>query len=223
MQKKLVIAIDGPAGAGKSTVAKSLALRLGYKYIDTGAMYRAITLLALENEIAMNNEASLTKLAQEAEISFTPLTLSENLVFLEKRNITREIRTNQVNAHVSLVSKIAGVRYALMLKQRHLAKEGGVVMDGRDIGTVVLPTADLKIFLTASLTIRADRRLAELNTKGESVDYLKIKENLETRDTIDSCRQVAPLKKAEDAYEIDTSTLTVDQVVNKITHLIQEV
>lgn len=223
MQKKLVIAIDGPAGAGKSTVAKSLALRLGYKYIDTGAMYRAITLLALEKEIAMNNEASLTKLAQEAEISFTPLTLSENLVFLEKRNITREIRTNQVNAHVSLVSKIAGVRYALMLKQRHLAKEGGIVMDGRDIGTVVLPTADLKIFLTASLTIRADRRLAELNTKGESVDYLKIKENLETRDTIDSCRQVAPLKKAEDAYEIDTSTLTVDQVVNKITHLIQEV
>lgn len=223
MQKKLVIAIDGPAGAGKSTVAKSLALRLGYKYIDTGAMYRAITLLALEKEIAMNNEASLTKLAQEAEISFTPLTLSENLVFLEKRNITREIRTTQVNAHVSLVSKIAGVRYALMLKQRHLAQEGGIVMDGRDIGTVVLPTADLKIFLTASLTIRADRRLAELNTKGESVDYLKIKENLETRDTIDSCRQVAPLKKAEDAYEIDTSTLTVDQVVNKITHLIQEV
>lgn len=223
MQKKLVIAIDGPAGAGKSTVAKALALRLGYKYIDTGAMYRAITLLALEKEIAMNNEASLTKLAQEAEISFTPLTLSENLVFLEKRNITREIRTNQVNAHVSLVSKIAGVRYALLLKQRHLAKEGGVIMDGRDIGTVVLPTADLKIFLTASLTIRADRRLAELNTKGESVDYLKIKDNLETRDTIDSCRQVAPLKKAKDAYEIDTSTLTVDQVVNKITHLIQEV
>lgn len=223
MQKKLVIAIDGPAGAGKSTVAKALALRLGYKYIDTGAMYRAITLLALEKEIAMNNEASLTKLAQEAEISFTPLTLSENLVFLEKRNITREIRTNQVNAHVSLVSKIAGVRYALLLKQRHLAKEGGVIMDGRDIGTVVLPTADLKVFLTASLTIRADRRLAELNTKGESVDYLKIKDNLETRDTIDSCRQVAPLKKAEDAYEIDTSTLTVDQVVNKITHLIQEV
>lgn len=223
MQRKLVIAIDGPAGAGKSTVAKSLALRLGYRYIDTGAMYRAITLLALEREIAMNNEKKLTKLAEEAEISFTPLTLAENMVFLEQRNITKEIRTSQVNAYVSLVSKIAGVRSALMIKQRQLAKEGGVVMDGRDIGTVVLPTADLKIFLTASLAIRAERRLAELDDKADKANYFKIRNNLETRDTIDSCRKVAPLKKAEDAYELDTSTLTVEQVVNKIIDLIQEV
>ncbi len=223
MDRKLVIAIDGPAGAGKSTTAKELALDLNYRYIDTGAMYRAITLLALENDISMEDEDGLTRLAEEAEISFTPLTRDGNTVYLNKRDVTDAIRTSLVNNNVSFVAKVAGVRHALVSKQREMAQNGGVIMDGRDIGTVVLPEADLKIFLTASLKTRTQRRLDELQDKGEVVEYDTIKDNLETRDSIDSCRDVAPLKKANDAIGIDTTGMTIKEVVTRIIQLMQGV
>lgn len=224
MNEKVVIAIDGPAGAGKSTTAKEIALRIGYKYIDSGAMYRAVTLLALENEIPMDSESELTRIAQDAEINFAPLQREKNVVYLNGRDVTEEIRTSLVNENVSLVAKIPGVREALVEKQRQMAKTGGVIMDGRDIGTVVLPEADLKIFLTASLETRAQRRLEEVqSSSGEVVDYEQIKQNLKTRDQIDSEREVAPLKKADDAIEIDTSVFTIEQVMDKIIQLAKEV
>ncbi|AZR72753.1 cytidylate kinase [Anoxybacter fermentans] len=223
MNKQLVIAIDGPAGAGKSTTAKEIALRLGYKYIDTGAMYRAVTLLALESGISMDSEEELTKLAEEAEINFAPLRPERNTVYLNGRDVTDEIRSTSVNENVSLVAKIAGVRKALVKKQREMAQSGGVVMDGRDIGTVVLPQADLKIFLTASLETRARRRMNELQRRGENVELEEIKKNLRIRDYMDSAREIAPLRKAEDAIEIDTTGMTVEDVVNKIINLTKEV
>ena len=180
MDKQLVIAIDGPAGAGKSTTAKEIALRLGYKYIDTGAMYRAVTLSAIEADVAMNSKVELTRIAKETEINFAPLRRERNIVYLNDRDVTDEIRTTQVNENVSLVAKVAGVRKALVEKQRKMAESGGVVMDGRDIGTVVLPLADLKIFLTASLETRAKRRMIEMQDRGEAVELASIKDNLQT-------------------------------------------
>lgn len=223
MDRKLVVAIDGPAGAGKSTTAKELALRLGYRYIDTGAMYRAITLLALNQGIAMDCDEELTRLAKDAVINFAPLTKDGNFVYLNGQDVTDDIRTSRVNENVSFVARVPGVRHALVIKQRKMAEDGGVIMDGRDIGTVVLPEADLKIFLTASLATRAQRRLDELQDKGEQVEYSSIKDNLETRDSIDSCREVAPLKKADEAIGIDTTGYTIDEVVEKIMQLMQEV
>lgn len=223
MDDKLVIAIDGPAGAGKSTTAKELALRLGYKYIDTGAMYRAVTLLALEDGISMEAEKELTELAVRAEINFAPLQKEQNIVFLNGRDVTEEIRSTPINENVSLVAKIPGVREALVEKQRWMARSGGVIMDGRDIGTVVLPEADLKIFLNASLETRAQRRLDEMQEKGEDAEFTKVRENLSTRDKIDSGREVAPLKKATEAIEIDTTGMMVEEVIDKILQLVKEV
>lgn len=222
MEEKLVIAIDGPAGAGKSTTAKEVALRLGYRYIDTGAMYRAVTLLALESAIAMDAEEKLSQLAQVAEINFAPLRPEKNIVYLDGRDISEEIRSIAVNENVSLVAKVPGVREALVEKQRLMAEDGGVVMDGRDIGTVVLPGADLKVFLTASLETRAQRRLDEMQGKGERAEFAQVRENLYTRDQIDSQREVAPLKRADDAIEIDTTGASVDEVVQKIIQLARE-
>lgn len=223
MDDKLVIAIDGPAGAGKSTTAKELALQLGYKYIDTGAMYRAVTLLALEDGISMEAEKELTELAERAEINFAPLQKEQNIVYLNGRDVTEEIRSTPINENVSLVAKIPGVREALVEKQRWMARSGGVIMDGRDIGTVVLPEADLKVFLNASLETRAQRRLDEMQEKGEEAEFVKVRDNLNTRDLIDSGREVAPLKKADDAIEIDTTGMTVEEVIEKIMQLVREV
>lgn len=223
MDEKLVIAIDGPAGAGKSTTAKEIALRLGYRYIDTGAMYRAVTVLALEAGVAMDSESELTQLAEDAVINFAPLQLERNIVYLNGRDVTDAIRSAEVNDNVSLVAKVPGVRESLVQKQRLMAKDGGVVMDGRDIGTVVLPEADIKIFLTASLETRTQRRLDELHDKGETIAYEKIRENLNTRDAIDSGREVAPLRKADDALGIDTTGMTIEEVVQKIIQLVKEV
>jgi cytidylate kinase len=219
MEDKLVIAIDGPAGAGKSTTAKEIAMRLGYRYIDTGAMYRAVTLLALESAIPMDAEEELTELAEEAEINFAPLRPEKNIVYLNGRDVSEEIRTIAVNENVSLVAKVPGVREALVEKQRWMANDGGVIMDGRDIGTVVLPEADLKVFLTASLETRAQRRLDEMQEKGEAAEFSQVKDNLNTRDQIDSHREVAPLKKADDALEIDTTGFDVEEVVKQIIQL----
>ena len=215
MSKGLIIAIDGPAGSGKSTSAKLIAQKLGYIYIDTGAMYRAITYLALEFK-AIQNESRIIELARSCKIDLEYKD-GEVIVLLNDKDISKEIRSAEVNAHVSDVSKISEVRKLLVEKQREMAAEGsGVVMEGRDIGTVVFPDADLKIFLTASLDTRANRRAQEYNEKGSEVLVDDIKSNLSNRDKIDSNRNNSPLTKAPDAVEVDTTNVTIDEQVNII-------
>jgi CMP/dCMP kinase len=212
MSKGLIIAIDGPAGSGKSTSAKLIAKKLGYVYIDTGAMYRAITYLALENE-AINDESQIIELARKCKIDLNYVE-GEVIVRLNDTNVSKEIRTAEVNSHVSDVSKISDVRKVLVEKQREMASKGnGVVMEGRDIGTVVFPNADVKIFLTASLDIRAKRRTREYNANGSKVFVDDIKSNLSNRDKIDSSRNDSPLTKASDAIEVDTTNVTIDEQV----------
>ena len=215
MSKGLIIAIDGPAGSGKSTSAKLIATKLGYVYIDTGAMYRAITYLALENE-AINDELQIIELARNCKINLEYKD-GEVIVLLNKRNISKEIRSTEVNSNVSNVSKISEVRKLLVEKQREMGAKGkGVVMEGRDIGTVVFPNADVKIFLTASLDIRANRRTKEYNENGSKVLVDDVKSNLSNRDKIDSSRNHSPLTKASDAVEVDTTNVTIDEQVNLI-------
>jgi len=215
MSKGLIVAIDGPAGSGKSTSAKLIAQKLGYIYIDTGAMYRAITYLALQNE-AIGDNSRIIELARKSRIDLK-LEDGEVIVLLNNQDVSREIRSSEVNVHVSDVSKISEVRKLLVEKQRELgAREDGVVMEGRDIGTVVFPNADVKIFLTASLDIRADRRAKEYIEKGSSVHVDDIKDNLSNRDKIDSSRIDSPLTKAEGAVEVDTTNVSIDQQVNLI-------
>jgi len=215
MSKGLIIAIDGPAGSGKSTSAKLIAQKLGYIYIDTGAMYRAITYLALEFA-AIKNESRIIELARSCKIDLEYKD-GEVIVLLNDRNVSKEIRSAEVNAHVSDVSKISEVRKLLVKKQRAMgAKGSGVVMEGRDIGTVVFPNADVKIFLTASLDTRANRRTKEYNENGSKVLVDDIKSNLFNRDKIDSSRNDSPLTKAPDAVEVDTTNVTIDEQVNLI-------
>jgi cytidylate kinase len=215
MSKGLILAIDGPAGSGKSTSAKLIAKKLGYVYIDTGAMYRAITYLALENE-AINDEAQIIELARKCKIDLN-YEDGEVIVRLNDVNVSKEIRSSEVNSHVSDVSKISDVRKVLVEKQREMAARGnGVVMEGRDIGTVVFPNADVKIFLTASLDIRANRRTKEYNANGSKVLVDDVRSNLSNRDKIDSSRDDSPLTKASDAVEVDTTNVTIDEQVNLI-------
>ena len=215
MSKGLIIAIDGPAGSGKSTSAKLIAKKLGYLYIDTGAMYRAITFLASENG-AIKDEAKIIELARNSKIELK-YNNGEIVVMLNDRDISEEIRSSQVNASVSNVSKISAVRKLLVEKQREMGEKGhGIVMEGRDIGTVVFPEADVKIFLTASLDIRANRRVKEYAEKGSEVVIEEIKNNLSSRDKIDSSRDDSPLTKAPDAVAIDTTSITIDEQVNLI-------
>ena len=215
MSKGLIIAIDGPAGSGKSTSAKLIAKKLGYLYIDTGAMYRAITFLASENG-AIKDEAKIIELARNSKIELK-YNNGEIVVMLNDRDISEEIRSSQVNASVSDVSKISAVRKLLVEKQREMGEKGhGIVMEGRDIGTVVFPEADLKIFLTASLDIRANRRVKEYAEKGSEVVIEEIKNNLSSRDEIDSSRDDSPLTKAPDAVAIDTTSITINEQVNLI-------
>lgn len=215
MSKGLIIAIDGPAGSGKSTSAKLIAKKLGYLYIDTGAMYRAITFLASENG-AIKDEAKIIELARNSKIELK-YNNGEIVVMLNDRDISEEIRSSQVNASVSDVSKISAVRKLLVEKQREMGEKGhGIVMEGRDIGTVVFPEADVKIFLTASLDIRANRRVKEYAEKGSEVVIEEIKNNLSSRDKIDSSRNDSPLIKAPDAVAIDTTSITIDEQVNLI-------
>jgi len=222
MSKGLIIAIDGPAGSGKSTSAKLIAKKLGYVYIDTGAMYRAITYLALENE-AIKDESRIIELARKCKIDLD-YEDGEVIVRLNDRNISKEIRSAEVNSHVSEVSKISQVRKLLVEKQREMgAKGNGVVMEGRDIGTVVFPNADVKIFLTASLDTRANRRTKEYNETGSKVLVDDIKSNLSNRDKIDSSRNDSPLTKASDAVEVDTTNVTIDEQVNLILEKVKKV
>lgn len=221
--KKIIIAIDGNSGCGKSSTAKVIAKELQYIYIDTGAMYRAVTLFFIKNDIDLKNEADVAGALKQIDISFeyNPATAS-NETYLNGKNVEYDIRQMNVSNLVSPVSEISAVRKKLVEQQRRMGQAKGLVMDGRDIGTVVFPEAELKIFMTASLEVRAERRRLELQEKGTEVNINDIIENLSNRDRIDSSREDSPLRKAEDAIVIDTSNLTFDEQVNKILVLVSE-
>ncbi len=221
MSKKIIIAIDGPAGSGKSTAAKNIALKLGFTYMDTGAMYRAITFLAIRNGIA-DNIPAVIKLARGIDLNLK----SENgvtRVFVDGEELTEQIRTAEVNAKVSDISKIPEVRSELVKIQKKMGETGNIVAEGRDVTTVVFPEADLKIYLTASIDVRAKRRLHDFEEKNISISLEEVKENLLKRDKIDSGREVSPLKKAEDALEFDNSALTPEQDLDYLLQQIKEV
>lgn len=221
MEKKLSIAIDGPAAAGKSTVAKIVAEKLSYIYIDTGAMYRSLTYKALMNHVNLEDEASLLDTLLSSTIDLQPSETGQ-LVYLDNKDVTDEIRSAEVTNSVSYVAIHEQVRKEMVRRQQEFAVGGGVVMDGRDIGTHVLPNAELKVFLLASVEERAIRRHNENIQKGYPSDLEKLKEEIALRDKIDSEREVAPLKKADDAIEIDTTSLTIPDVVEKIMALVHE-
>ncbi|WP_347450675.1 (d)CMP kinase [Acetoanaerobium noterae] len=214
----MIIAIDGPAGAGKSTIAKKVADSLGYVYIDTGAMYRAFTYELLTSSISLSDIEEITKVLEKTNIEF-----KNNEIFLNNLNVTNEIRSKNVTANVSAVSAIPQVREKLVDLQRKIASESNSILDGRDIGTVVFPNAELKIFLTASVKIRALRRYNELIAKDKNIDINEIEAEIEKRDKLDSSRETSPLIKAADAIEIDTSDLSIDEVANTILKLAEEI
>ena len=218
--KKIVVAIDGPAGAGKSTIAKLAAEKLGYAYIDTGAMYRSVAWKFLQTGKAFD-EDFISGLSKTMLIDFKP-EAKINRVFVDGTEVTDAIRTPEVTAIVSRVAAIGAVREAMVDQQRRMGEAGGVLMDGRDIGTVVLPHAQLKIFLTASPEERARRRFRELIAKDPATDYNQVLAEIKQRDYQDSHREIAPLKPAEDAVYVDTSDLNLEQSVDKVTELIKE-
>ena len=218
--KKIVVAIDGPAGAGKSTIAKLAAEKLGYAYIDTGAMYRSVAWKFLQTGKAFD-EALISDLARTMIIEFKP-EASVNRVFVDGTEVTDAIRSSQVTANVSRVAAIGEVREAMVAQQRRMGESGGVLMDGRDIGTVVFPNAQLKIFLTASVEERALRRYKELVAKGQEVDLAQLKEDIASRDKQDSERAISPLRQAEDALLLDTSDMNIEQVTAKILQLVED-
>jgi CMP/dCMP kinase len=207
------LAIDGPAGSGKSTISSLIAKKLGWTHIDTGAMYRAVTLLAIELGIDLNDETSYRFL----ETSIIHYDLDR--IFINQRDVTEDIRSDKVTKNVSLVSSFPYVRKKLVELQMIAAKKGNIVMDGRDIGTVVLPDADLKVFLTANVEERAKRRFKEQVKKGKEMDIHKVYEDILNRDQKDTTRKESPLKIADDAIVLDTTYLTIDEVVNKIIDL----
>lgn len=216
---RITIAIDGYSACGKSTTAKRAAAILGYRYIDSGAMYRAVTLYFLDHHVSVTNPKEVTKALEAIKITFqvNPKGISET--FLNGLNVEDAIREMRISEYVSQVSTIKDVRVAMVEQQRRLGKHRGVVMDGRDIGTVVFPDAELKLFLTADIYIRAARRQQELLQKGEMIGLEAIVENLKKRDKIDSTRAESPLVKAEGATEIDTSYVTIDEQVDEVIQL----
>ncbi|OIK17152.1 cytidylate kinase [Bacillus sp. MUM 116] len=219
--KRISIAIDGPAAAGKSTVAKIVAEKLSYIYIDTGAMYRALTYKAIQKDLNLEDGEALYDTLLTTEIELQP-SESGQLVYLDQKNVTTDIRSSKVTNNVSIVAKQQKIREEMVKRQQAFAVQGGVVMDGRDIGTHVLPHAEVKVFLLASVNERAERRHAENLQKGFPSDLEKLKEEIALRDKIDSEREIAPLKKAEDAVAIDTTAMTIPEVVEKIMELVQE-
>ncbi len=215
------IAIDGPAGSGKSTIARILSHKLGFIYVDTGAMYRAIALYCLRQGLKAEEEEKIERLLPQIEVSIA-YEEGNQVVYLNGENVSDQIRTPQVSAMTSPVAAYGPVREKLLELQRRLARENDVVMDGRDIGTHVLPDAELKVYLTASVETRALRRYKELEEKGDKTPLSEIEESIRQRDERDMNREIAPLKQAEDAYFLDSSDLTIDEVVAKIEALVKE-
>ncbi len=221
MVKKIQIAIDGPAGAGKSTIAKIVAENLGFTYIDTGAMYRAVTYKALKQNIELSDAESLEKMLLNTSIILKP---SQNgqLVFIDGEEVTQAIRSNEVTANVSQVAAHANIREILVAKQQELAAKGGIVMDGRDIATHVLKDAELKIFMSASVEERARRRFIDNEKRGIPSTIEKLQEEIALRDKLDSEREASPLIQAEDAIYLDTTSLSIEEAANAILQLANE-
>jgi cytidylate kinase len=217
-----LIAIDGPAASGKSAVGTAVAAELGYRFFDTGAMYRAMTWLALRRGVDVHDADALVALADSAHVEVREASnnaLESTVVMLDGEDATPHLRDADVEAHVSLVSRVPGVRTAMVRIQRGLAASGDVVMAGRDIGTVVLPKADLKIYLDASREVRAERRARQMRENGQQPDFAALVADLERRDGIDSTRETSPLTAAADAVIINTDNLTIEEVVQRILHL----
>ncbi|MCL6477528.1 MAG: (d)CMP kinase [Peptococcaceae bacterium] len=222
MCKKINIAIDGPAGAGKSTVARGVASMLGYRYVDTGAMYRAVTLLALEKNIDLDDHRALSELANNAKIDIIENSGEDIIILLNGVDVSEKIRAPLVTKNVSRVASVPGVRKALVAAQKVMAANGGVVMEGRDIGTVVIPDAPFKFYIVASAGERARRRAGDYKKMGLQVDIEKLIAEIEHRDRIDGSRATDPLRPAEDAQIIDCTGMTADEVINLIVNKVTE-
>lgn len=218
---EIKIAIDGPASSGKSTIAKKIADLYHLVYVDTGAMYRSLTFLALKNNVSVHDEEALIELLDTVTITFKR-NKDGQLVFANDKDITEEIRQHDVTNNVSVVSSYGLVREELVSRQQEIAQDTGVVMDGRDIGTVVLPDADVKIFLVASVEERAERRYLENKEKGIETDFELLKQEIIARDEYDSNREISPLKQAEDAVRIDTTSLSIEKVVEECQKIINK-
>ena len=218
---KIAVAVDGPAGAGKSSISKIVAKKLGYLYIDTGAMYRSVTWAVLHNHIDVNNQTAVEALLPELDLTMEASDDSCK-VFIAGQDVTDFIRTPQVNNAVSIVALYKGVRQYLVERQRLMAEAGGVILDGRDIGSVVLPNAELKIYLTASVEARAMRRYLEVKGTVNEQTLEDIKDSVMQRDDMDKNRKESPLIQVEDAVLVDSSEMTFDETVERILHLVQE-
>lgn len=221
MKTNVNIAIDGPGGAGKSTVARALSQKLGYIYVDTGAMYRTIGLFAFENDIDPHNEPAIKARLSEIDLSIKWKDGTQH-IFLGKRDVSGDIRTPTMSMYASAVSALPSVRDFLLETQRSFAKTNNVIMDGRDIGTVILPCAQVKIFMIANVEVRAKRRYEELCQKGSKVSYQEVLDDMIERDTNDSTRKTAPCVPAQDAVVLDTSLLSFEQVVEKCIEIINQ-
>lgn len=216
-----IIAIDGPAGSGKGTITKRVANKIGFQRLDTGALYRCLTLEVIRNKIEINDIPKMIDIVRDMKIEFVPNEDMNELdyVFLNRENVTKEIRSNEVNNIISVISSIKEVRDEMLDIQRNIAKEKDTIMEGRDIGTVIFPNADLKIYLSADIEERARRRYKENIEKGISTTYEEALQILKSRDKIDMEREVAPLKKAEDAIELDSTNMSIEEVVDKVVEL----
>ena len=219
--KKIAIAIDGPPGAGKSSISKVVANELGYLYIDTGAMYRGVTWAVLDSNVDVNNQKDVEALLPSLDLTLEP-TASACKVFVKGQDVTNLIRQQQINENVSTIASYKGVREYLVERQQAMAAVGGVILDGRDIGSVVLPNAELKIYLTASVDARAKRRWLEVQGTSNEQPLEDIKKNVESRDEMDKNRDESPLVCVEDAIIVDSSNMTFDETVEHILHLVQE-
>ena len=219
--KKIAIAIDGPAGAGKSSISKVVANELGYLYIDTGAMYRGVTWAVLDSHVDVNNQKEVEALLPSLDLTLEP-TASACKVYVKGQDVTDLIRQQQINENVSTIASYKGVREYLVERQQAMAAVGGVILDGRDIGSVVLPDAELKIYLTASVDARAKRRWLEVQGTSNEQPLEDIKKNVESRDEMDKNRDESPLVCVEDAIVVDSSNMTFDETVKHILHLVQE-
>lgn len=219
--RKIAIAIDGPAGAGKSSISKVVANELGYLYIDTGAMYRGVTWAVLDSHVDVKNQKDVEELLPLLDLTLEP-TANACKVFVKGQDVTNLIRQQQINENVSTIASYKGVREYLVERQQAMAAVGGVILDGRDIGSVVLPKAELKIYLTASVDARAKRRWLEVQGTSNEQSLEDIKKNVESRDEMDKNRDESPLVCVEDAIVVDTSNMTFDETVEHILHLVQE-